>query len=67
MITVKLTEHKEIKKVEWREGLTVSDVLEDSRWTASSVSTFVNGIAASKDKELDDGDELVLVPIVGGG
>lgn len=67
MVTVKLTEHKEVKKVKWKEGLTVGDILEDSRWTATSISTFVNGIAASEDTKLNDGDELILVPLVGGG
>lgn len=67
MITVKLTLHKEIKKVEWREELTVGDVLEDSKWTPSSVQTFVDGTPVNEDKELEDGSELVLVPIVGGG
>lgn len=67
MITVKLTPKKEVKKVEWKEGIKVEDVLDESRWTFSSVNVFVNGVIAGKDKKLRDGDEVVLVPIVGGG
>lgn len=67
MITVKLTPHKEIKKLKWREGLTVGDILNESKWTASSISVFVNNVPADSEKELADGDEVVLVPIVGGG
>lgn len=67
MITVKLTPQKKVKKVEWEEGIKVGDVLDESRWTFSSVNVFVNGVIAGKDKELYDEDEVVLVPIVGGG
>ncbi|KXB06777.1 hypothetical protein AKJ52_01615 [candidate division MSBL1 archaeon SCGC-AAA382C18] len=67
MITVKLTQQKEVKKVEWYEGITVKDILEDSKWTSNSVQTFVDGIPVNEDKKLEDNSELVLVPIVGGG
>ncbi|MBS3815167.1 MAG: MoaD/ThiS family protein [Hadesarchaea archaeon] len=67
MITVKLTPQKKIKEVEWKEGLKVKHILDESKWTASSVQTFVNGVSVSKEKKLQDGDELVLVPVVGGG
>ncbi|KXB02345.1 hypothetical protein AKJ44_00715 [candidate division MSBL1 archaeon SCGC-AAA261F17] len=67
MITVKLTPKKEVKKLEWREGLTVEDILRESKWTSSSVRTLVDGVPVSKEKELKDGDELILIPIVGGG
>lgn len=67
MITVKLTPHKEIKKVEWEEGLTVKDILSESKWSSTSIQTFVNNVPTGEDKELKVGDELVLVLIVGGG
>lgn len=67
MITVKLTPKKKLKKVEWEEGMTVKDILEESKWTSSSVQTFIDGSPVSEDEELNDEAELVLVPIVGGG
>lgn len=67
MITIKLTPQRKIKELEWEEGITVARILEKFRWTSSSVVTFVNGLPASGDKELKDGDTLILAPIVGGG
>lgn len=67
VITVKLTPKKEVKKLEWKKGLTVEDILRESKWTSSSVRTLVDGVPVSKDRKLEDGDELVLIPIVGGG
>lgn len=67
VITVKLTPKKEVKKLEWKKGLTVEDILRESKWTSSSVRTLVDGVPVSKDRKLKDGDELVLIPIVGGG
>lgn len=67
MITVKLTPHRKIKEVKWEEGITVADIFERFKWTLPSVVTFVNGLPVSRDRELKDGDTLVLAPIVGGG
>jgi sulfur carrier protein ThiS len=67
LIVIKLAPGREIRRVEWREGLRVKDVFDEAGWTYHSVHVFVNGIAAEGDKELKDGDELVLVPIAGGG
>ena len=67
MITIKLTPKKKMKEVEWEEGMTVGDILEDSNWTGSSVRVLMNGSPVSEDKELKDGDRLTLIPIVGGG
>lgn len=67
MITIKLTPQKTLKEVEWEEGMTVEDVLENSNWTESSVRVLMNGSPVGKDKELNDGDRVTLVPVVGGG
>lgn len=67
MITVKLTPKKKMKEVEWEEGMTVKDILKDSKWTDSSVRVLMNGSPVSSEKELKDGDEITLIPIVGGG
>lgn len=68
MITVKLLSScDEGRKLEYRAGMRVKDILEKYKYHPSSVSKFINGLVADDDDELKDGDELLIVPMIGGG
>lgn len=70
MIRVKFGLSDKGVELEFREGMKVKDALQRLKYTPlfyAPLQKFVNGSPAEDDKELKDGDELVIVPIVGGG
>jgi len=67
MIRVRIAASKQWREVEYQEGMKVRDVIERFRYHPASTIISLNGVPAEESKELKDGDELVLVPVVGGG
>jgi|GEM_PF-2564429 len=68
MIRVKIAAGREWKEIGYKEGMRVEDVLKELRYHPASIALIrLNGIPADKKSELKDGDELLLVPTVGGG
>ena len=68
MIKVKLASARQGQEIEYRQGLRVRNILEELKYHPASIALIsLNGTPVSKDAELKDGDELVLVPTVGGG
>ncbi|MFH1821531.1 MAG: MoaD/ThiS family protein [Methanobacteriota archaeon] len=68
MIKVKQASARQWQEVEYRQGLRVRNILEELKYHPASIALIsLNGTPASKDAELKDGNELVLVPTVGGG
>ncbi|MFQ6129380.1 MAG: MoaD/ThiS family protein [Candidatus Hadarchaeaceae archaeon] len=68
MIKVRLAAAKQWQEIEYRQGTRVRDILEELKYHPASIaSVILNGTSVGEDVELKDGDELVLVPTVGGG
>jgi len=70
MIRVKFGLSDKGVELEFREGMKVKDALQRLNRTPlfyAPLHKFVNESPAEDDKELKDGDELVIVPMVGGG
>jgi sulfur carrier protein ThiS len=68
MIRVKIAASKQWKKLEFRSGMKVKDILKTLHFHPASVAMMsLNGIPSDENAELKDGDELILVPAVGGG
>jgi len=68
MIRLKLAAAKEWQEIEYEQGMMVRDILEELKYHPASIALIsLNGTPVSKDAETKDGDELVLVPTVGGG
>ncbi len=68
MIKVKIAAAREWKEMEYKEGMRVEDVLKELKYNPASIALIrLNGVPADKKSELKDGDELLLVPTVGGG
>ncbi len=57
----------ETRVVEYREGMTVADVLREAGLLATEYVVARNGKLAAEDEPVEDGDELVLYPVVSGG
>lgn len=68
-IMVKLMPYRKREEVDWKKGMTVNNILEKFKWTTSPVHVLVNGVPATRDTELEEGDKvkLFLLPIVAGG
>jgi len=45
----------------------VEDVLKKFKFHPASTLIRLNGLPADRDKKLKDGDELLFIPVVGGG
>jgi sulfur carrier protein ThiS len=68
MILVKVAAARDWTKVEFKEGMRVKDILEKLNYHPASVAlTSLNGVAADENDSLKDGDEIIVVPTVGGG
>lgn len=68
MIRVKLAAARDWMEIRFREGMRVTDVLVELRYHPASIALIsLNGIPAGENAQLKDGDEMVLVPSVGGG
>ena len=59
---------KNASQVEVREGMTVRDLLESIKVPLDAVKVvFINGVHASADEVLQDGDRVGIFPPVAGG
>lgn len=68
MIRVKLASARQWQEIGYKQGVRVRDILEELKYHPASIALIsLNETPVSKDTELKDGDELVLVPTVGGG
>jgi len=68
MIRVKLASARQWQEIGYKQGVRVRDILEELKYHPASIALIsLNGTPVSKDAELKDGDELILVPTVGGG
>lgn len=68
MIKVKLAAARQWEEITHREGIKVKDILKLSKYHPASIALIsLNGSPVDENAELKDGDELVLVPAVGGG
>lgn len=68
MIRVKLASARQWQEIEYKQGVRVRDILEELKYHPASIALVsLNGTHVDEDAELKDGDELVLVPTVGGG
>lgn len=55
------------RELEYREGLRVIDVLKAMGLLSNEYVVVRNGRVVAEDEVLEDGDELVLFPVVSGG
>ncbi|HID42093.1 MAG TPA: thiamine biosynthesis protein ThiS [Pyrodictium sp.] len=56
-----------VKLVEYRDGMTVRDVLWELGLLSSEYVVARNGRVVTEDEPVEDGDEIVLYPVVSGG
>ena len=67
-VKMRLAASSQWKEVELADGVRVKDLLEKFKYHPASLALIsVNGVPASTETQLRDGDEVVLVPIVDGG
>ncbi len=55
------------REVDYREGMKVIDVLRSIGVMSSEYVVVKNGRIVAEDEPIEDGDELVLYPVVSGG
>lgn len=55
------------KEVEWREGMTVKDLLKEVGFNTESAIARVNGRIALEDERVEDGAQVEVIPVVSGG
>ncbi|MEW6592925.1 MAG: MoaD/ThiS family protein [Candidatus Hadarchaeota archaeon] len=68
MIRVKVAAARKWQEIEYKSGMRVADVLEMLKYHPASVAVInLNGLPVKEDAKLEDGDELIIVPTVGGG
>jgi len=67
MIKVKIATSKLWKEIGYEEGMKVGDVLKKFKFHPASTLVRLNGLPVGEDKRLKDGDELLFIPVVGGG
>jgi sulfur carrier protein ThiS len=67
MIKVKIAMGKRWEEIRYEKGMRVRDVLKKFKYHPASVLVKLNGLSADVDEELEDGDELIFIPVVGGG
>lgn len=68
MIRVRLAAGSSWKEVEYRDGMRVGDVLKILKYHPASIAHVrVNNFPATEETSLKDGDEVIIVPLVGGG
>jgi sulfur carrier protein ThiS len=68
MIRVKVAAARKWQEIKYKSGMKVADVLEMLKYHPASVAVInLNGLPVKEDAKLKDGDELVVVPTVGGG
>ncbi len=68
MIKIKIAMAKEWTEIFFEKGMKVGDLLKKLKYHPSSIALIsLNGIPTGENTELKDGDEIVLVPALGGG
>lgn len=66
-ITVKLVDGSREWRIKYREGLTVKDILASIGLISNEYVVVRNGVVITEDEEVNDGDVLILYPVVSGG
>lgn len=67
-IRVKLAAASGWVDLDFKEGMRVIDVVEVLRYHPASIALiYLNGAPVDENSPVKDGDEIVLVPLVGGG
>ena len=67
MIKVKVLGRRIEKEVEWKEGMTVRDILKEAGFNTESAIARVNGRIALEDERVEDGAQVEVIPVVSGG
>jgi sulfur carrier protein ThiS len=68
LIRVKLAAAKKWMELDFAEGMRIKDVIKLLNYHPSSIALVIlNGLPAEEDASLKEGDEIIIVPAVGGG
>ncbi|MEM3420666.1 MAG: MoaD/ThiS family protein [Candidatus Hadarchaeum sp.] len=68
VIRVQLAAASGWTELDFREGMRVIDVFEALKYHPASIALiYLNGTPVDENSPVKDGDEIVLVPLVGGG
>jgi sulfur carrier protein len=67
MIKVKVLGRGIEKEVEWRNGMTVKDLLREVGFNTESAIARINGRVVLEDEKIEDGIEVEVIPVVSGG
>lgn len=68
LIRIKLAMAKDWMEIEFKKGMKINDLFEKLKYHPASIALIsLNGTPVDEDAELKDGDEVVLVPTIGGG
>ena len=68
MIKIRLAATRKWQEIDYRKDMRVKDIFRELRYHPASIALIIlNGTPTDENAELKDGDELVLVPTVGGG
>jgi sulfur carrier protein ThiS len=68
LIKVKLAAARDWTELDFVEGMTIKDIIRTLNYHPASIALIVlNGSPAEEDARIKDGDEIVIVPLVGGG
>jgi sulfur carrier protein len=66
-VRVRIVGSQEARVVEYRPGMRVADVLRELGLLSNEYVVARNGRVVAEDEPVEDGDELVLYPVVSGG
>ncbi|ALL02016.1 hypothetical protein Pyrde_1973 [Pyrodictium delaneyi] len=66
-VKVRIIGAPSVRLVEYRDGMTVRDVLRELGLLSSEYVVARNGRVVAEDEPVEDGDEIVLYPVVSGG
>ncbi|KXB04281.1 hypothetical protein AKJ48_03195 [candidate division MSBL1 archaeon SCGC-AAA261O19] len=67
MVLVRRIGSQESQKYELSEGARIIDLLEKTEFNTETVVVRQNGKIVPEEEQLEDGDELELIPVVSGG
>ncbi|CAI1491880.1 Small archaeal modifier protein 2 [Thermococcus nautili] len=67
MIKVKVLGRGIEKEVEWRNGMTVADVLREVGFNTESAIARIDGRVVLEDEKVEDGVTVEVIPVVSGG
>ena len=67
MIDVKVVSRGIERRIEWKKGMRVRDVIHAVGFNTESAIARVNGRVALEDDEVEDGSKIEVIPVVSGG